>query len=446
MNSKSLMKIALLLVAVMFFFASCVKEGPMGLTGADGKDGAAGANGKDANETCKLCHNQSVVDAKAVQFKFSKHEYGEAAFEEAGNSACAPCHEHLAYLYVCKNNTPVAFVKDATTGKYSNPYSVPADQAYGELNCFTCHNKLHTTYLLADFKPVTTVAAVPLSMWSGTKTANITADGGISNLCIKCHQPRPLTTLTTTSDGNVVDYAGLAANPTAIFFDPASSSPKLRPGYRTHVHYGAVGALYAGVGGVEFKGAMGYSNMIHASKASCEDCHMAPVTGRAGDHTFVAKGNFNGCNTTDCHGAGTVTASNAKYWTNPRAEIKKLLEDLGAKLKVNGVEIMNKNPDTEANLWVTLTAGKYDGYLNIYDPVNNPNGLTNNTGTFQNPSPSSSWTQAQKDTNASLPKLTLTNAQMGAIINFQFCLREYSLGIHNFDYSKALLTNSIAVL
>jgi hypothetical protein len=35
---------------------------------------------------------------------------------------------------------------------------------------------------------------------------------------------------------------------------------------------------------------------------------------------------------------------------------------------------------------------------------------------------------------------------MGAMINFQFCLREYSLGIHNFKYSKALLQNSIEAL
>ena len=61
-------------------------------------------------------------------------------------------------------------------------------------------------------------------------------------------------------------------------------------------------------------------------------------------------------------------------------------------------------------------------------------------------SPGSSWLQTQKDYNLTLPKITLTNAQMGSIINFQLCLRDYSQGIHNFDYTKALLTNSIALL
>jgi hypothetical protein len=42
------------------------------------------------------------------------------------------------------------------------------------------------------------------------------------------------------------------------------------------------------------------------------------------------------------------------------------------------------------------------------------------------------------------PKLLMV--QTGAIINFQFCLREYSLGIHNTQYVKALLTNSVEAL
>jgi hypothetical protein len=35
---------------------------------------------------------------------------------------------------------------------------------------------------------------------------------------------------------------------------------------------------------------------------------------------------------------------------------------------------------------------------------------------------------------------------MGAMINFQMVLRDYSLGIHNYKYSEALLQNSIEAL
>jgi hypothetical protein len=220
---------------------------------------------------------------------------------------------------------------------------------------------------------------------------------------------------------------------------------KLKPAYRTHTHYGTVGAIVAGVGGVEFPGES-YSNSPHTTVAACQDCHMATINGRAGGHTFNAAGNFNGCNVEGCHKDAPLSATSSKF-KDTQTAIKDKLAALAAKLNVGGVEIMNRNPDATSNLWAGKTANNYDGYLNIYDPINNPNGIANNpTGTFQNPSPSSSWSQAQKDLNASLPLITLTNAQMGAIINFQLCLREYSLGIHNTSYSKALLNNTIAIL
>ena len=53
----------------------------------------------------------------------------------------------------------------------------------------------------------------------------------------------------------------------------------------------------------------------------------------------------------------------------------------------------------------------------------------------------------QKATNNAMPIFpSLTNGVMGAMINFQMCLREYSLGIHNTKYTKALLQNSIETI
>ncbi len=101
---KNLIKLLSILTVAGIILTSC--EGPMGPAGKDGVDGAAGANGKDANETCKECHNPTTVDAVAVQFEFSKHSYGEAAFEEAGNTGCTPCHTQEAFRYVCANNIP----------------------------------------------------------------------------------------------------------------------------------------------------------------------------------------------------------------------------------------------------------------------------------------------------------------------------------------------------
>jgi len=456
MKYNSFLKVILFGFVCALIATSCVKEGPQGEPGVDGKDGAAGAagkDGKDANETCIICHTPNVVDRIAVEFQLSKHEFGLAAEEEAGNAGCAPCHAQEGFIYVVENNIPSTYVK-GSNGRYSSQYSATNATAYGKLLCGTCHSSIHKTYASSDLPALTTTKAVSMTMWAGAKTINIAADNGVSNLCVKCHQPRPRSQPSTSPDGNVVDYAAVAANPKGIAFDAANPNAPTnidRPSYRMHLHYGTVGAVYAGIGGIEFAGSKTYTSSAHASVASCKDCHMGKMAGSgslvAGGHSFKAKGNFTTCNQTGCH-SSPIDGSNSTFWTTPRTNAQKLLNDLAAKLTVNGVEILNQSDDTEANLWYSLTTKHYDGYLNVYDPALNPGGAgsANETGPFQNAFPSSAWTQAQKDFNKTLPVLSLTNAQYGAILNFQICLREYSLGIHNTKYTEALLTNSIAVL
>ncbi len=454
---KNLLKLLALFTVAGFLVTAC--EGPMGPAG------------KDANETCTQCHNSGGVDSVKTMYAFSKHEYGEAAFEESGNTGCTPCHAQEAFKYVVKNKVPVAFVGTTVNGvtTYSNPYATVASSSIGEFGCSTCHANLHTTFSDADFMPLTTTAAVAMTFNGGAKTIDLTQKGGESNLCVKCHQPRPFTR--TFGDKNVIDYAALVSSPTAVFFDgnnPTSTANvnTIRPSYRTHTHYGTAGAVFAGKGGVEF--GTGYTNSWHTTGASCQDCHMAPMTGRTGGHSFFAKGNFIGCNVTGCHSAAPISsATTTAYWAATRTEIKGLLDQLATKLRIGGVDILNRNPNaTEGfllnvdankdgalepysvgvNLWAGLTTNNYDGYLNIYDPATNPTGIYYNATMFQNPSPSSSWTSGQTAFNLTLPKITLTNAQFGALINFQLCLRDYSLGIHNTKYTRTLLTNSIAAI
>jgi hypothetical protein len=437
----ALITFALGMMMAGHFMTGCTKEGPAGKDGKDGIDGVDGAAGQDGTASCIECHSPDGIELAATQYQISKHSYGEAAFAEAGSHTCGVCHLSESFKYVVTNNTPATFTLNTTTGKYVNNYAAAPHAAYGEIGCSTCHNQIHSEYDEGDLA-LTTVAPVALNMWGGAQTATLPADGGRSHLCVKCHQPRPFTSLI---DGNVLDYAGLASNPTAVIFDAATpTTNKVRPGYRTHTHYGTAGAIFAGKGGVEFPGTATYANTAHTNLASCQDCHMAPMQGKAGGHTFFAKGNFNGCNASGCHTG--VNASNSNYWTEPRAEIKSLLDELAAALTVGGVEILNRNPDADHNLWAANTSNKYDGYLNIYDPITNPEGVDNNPAVLRNPAPSNSWSAEQKAYNLTLQEVKLTNAQMGALINFQLVLRDYSQGIHNFKYSKALLQNSIEAL
>jgi len=447
---KNLLRFISLLVTAGFILTSC--EGPRGMPGADG---ANGLDGKDANESCKECHNQTVVEPKLTEYAFSKHSYGEVSFDEAGVTGCTPCHTSDAFRYVCKNNVPSTFTLNTSTGKYSNDYAAVADKTLGEFTCFTCHSSLHTTYTGADFHPFTNIAPVSMTMWKGTKTIDLQQDGASSNLCAKCHQPRPLTTSTTTSNGDVVDYVALATTPSAVYYDNVvgNAAPnKVIPSYRTHIHYGAQGAIFAGKGGVEFTGSLSYTNSAHTTVASCVDCHSATVSLRAGGHTFRVRSdagaltsnsawNFNGCNVAGCH--TSPMSATSTLWTATRTENQGLLNTLAAKINAvgAGTNILHSEPDGTLNLWAGLTTGNFDGYLNIYDPSTNP------AGVWKNPGSTGSWSAPQKATNNALPVFpSLKAGVLGAMINFQLCLREYSLGIHNTKYSKALLQNSIETM
>ena len=423
----------LLSSAVLISLTSCNKTGPAGANGSNGADGVS------ATEACKACHNPSVVDRVAAEFQMSKHEYGIAAEEEAGSTSCGPCHEQEGFKYVCANNIPSTITWDVGIGKYVNNYATVAGSAYGAIGCYTCHSSLHTTYGYSDMSALTSVAPVAMTMWGGNKIIDLVQSGGKGNLCVKCHQPRPLT---VSSNSRLFPYDSCVSQPNLLVYDTNNTALAfLKPGYRTGIHYGAAGAIFSGKGGIEFPG-ISYASSDHTTAAACQDCHMAPITGKSGGHSFFVKGNFNGCNAS-CH--SDVSSSSTGKWNTPRNNIKGLLATLAGKLTQNGIEIMNINTDSETNLWYGITTSNYDGYLNFYDPINNPTGETENAGQFKNLSTSSSWTAAQIAHNNTLPRLQLSFAQFGAIINFQLCLREYSCGIHNYNYSFALLTNSIAM-
>jgi hypothetical protein len=391
---KNLIRLLTLCTIAGFLFTAC--EGP------------TGPAGKDANESCKLCHNSTVVETKAIEFEHAIHFSG-TAFEEGTRTGCAPCHSHQGFLYVVKNSTPVTFVADpANAGKFLNNYVVDNATATlpGAISCFTCHSSLHSTYTDADFLPLTSVATVPMTMYGGLKSINFAKTD--ANLCSKCHQPRPV----TASTGNLIDYSLLLSAP-ATTYSLSSLS------YRTGIHYGAQGAMAAGVGGIEF--GTGYTNSQHTTLASCKSCHMAAPTGLAGGHSFNvydeygAKDNFNGCNVGGCH--STMSSTNATYTTTVSGMSTKLAS-LATKLNAigGGHDILQKDP----------IDGKYHGYLDIYDASSNPSGY------WKNPA------------NGTPAFPVITNAQFGAILNYQLVFRGGGNGVHNYPYMSKLIDNSIA--
>jgi hypothetical protein len=114
-----------------------------------------------------------------------------------------------------------------------------------------------------------------------------------------------------------------------------------------------------------------------------------------------------------------MSATNATL-TAARADITAKLDELAAKINAIGAghDILQKDPED----------GLYHGYFDIYDSGSNP------TGYWKNPA------------NGTPAFPALTNAQFGAVLNYQLVVRDASTGVHNYSYIKKLLENTIAAI
>jgi hypothetical protein len=269
-----------------FFMAGCTKEGPEGKPGLDGIDGQDGAL------SCIACHNMSeFLKARIDQYSHSVHAKGANANQVGEN--CSMCHTSMGF----RN-----FIADGHPGIINNPTSI---------NCRTCH-PIHESYTSNDFNLRTTDA---VSLMVG----NATYDYGASNLCVNCHQGRPV-------------------NPYPVPGQPDITITNARYG----PHYGPQANMFSGNGPVTIAGSMEYVNSAHTKLITdgCITCHMSPATGIvAGGHQMNVKYTtpsgstayqYTGCLASGCH--STVAAVTALIDPN-RAEIKTLLAQLKGRLQ-----------------------------------------------------------------------------------------------------------------
>lgn len=156
-------------------------------------------------------------------------------------------------------------------------------------------------------------------------------------------------------------------------------------------HHGPQGVLFAGTGGFEI--GSGYTNSFHTSmiENSCVACHMQDAYGvQAGGHQMGMTYNYHGSQevlTTSCMGCHPDASALTLKIENTQAAFNTLLDSLGTILIAN-------NMITASGSVVT---GDY------------------------------------------------TNIEAGIIYNYQLLKEDRSQGLHNFNYAKKLLENSIAV-
>lgn len=389
MRKKFLLSGAATFLLGVALLSSC--EGPAGADGQNGRDGTDGTDGVNAGTTCVECHNDQglIVDHQA-QVAYSMHTAG-TTIEESGRNSCAPCHSSQGFLDVLAFNPPLSAYN--TSKLISSPVKIG--------DCYTCHkiheNGDHTDWALTGGE----------SFHMLIDSANLVINRGeLNNLCSRCHQPRK---------------ASPMPNMTAL------NDPLNITSYRYGPHYGAQGAMAAGMGGILLAGSASYTQADNPHQdASCADCHMLKSGPFAGGHTWgmtdVVSGaeNMEACK--QCH-----PNSDTNFDINGgQTEIENLLAQLG-----NSLDAYLEKED-----------GKYTGYLDIYDPISNSNGR------YQAKA-GSGWSQEQKDANALLPLLKdagFTNLHGAAFIDFVMVTKDHSLGIHNPPYIHALLQNAIESL
>ena len=161
-------------------------------------------------------------------------------------------------------------------------------------------------------------------------------------------------------------------------------------------HHGAQGMMFSGSGAYQLGD--DYTNSVHTTliENSCVTCHMATAQGvEAGGHTFNvsnADGEINQAGCVQCHDDSDELEMLIE---NTQTEIAGLLAELQQLLLDRGIL--------------------------------NPNDLPYANASSSNP-------------------LELTSDELGALYNYQYVREDQSLGIHNYNFAKKLLENSIAVL
>ncbi len=386
---KSNLRISLTVLTALLFVVAVVMTSCKGKDGAEGPAGKDGLNGMDANSFCKTCHTVTNWTAVETQLEYSKHgdKVGNMA-DEGTNKSCSRCHSAQGYLETLvtgQDTSAEGFVGDFT------------------LTCEVCHT-FHGTLQESDFPNYALRSIAPFKTIFNT---NITFDKGGSNACLRCHQNRA-----NTSN----KIAGVTCNLDTV---PDATTVQITS-QRYGGHHGPQGQLFAGVGmGLyEIAGSATYANSTNHASLICGDCHVlstANNTNHTGGHYYkladrdetthaTVAGTENVTKCVSCH-AGTTNHN----INNVQSDVKALMLAIETKLIAQGIM---KNNGLGTNGYGGVNT---DGYI-LGD-----NGTTN--------------------ASSSNPR-TVTAKKAKAIFNFKCIYEDYSYGVHNPDYIKALLTNA----
>ena len=403
MKITSNFKLILFGFLLVFFVASCVKDGEMGPAGPAGKDGATGPAGKDGSDgkdgvdgdlSCLGCHTSANMEAKQAQYELSKHFYG-------GNSRrntkyCARCHTNEGALEIMAMKT------------YFPRADIPTSTA---INCGTCHK--HSSFEFGD-NPAESVLRNTSPVYLAYNNYKVATDfGKINNMCAECHQIRGVTTEL---------YDQLPFFPLDNSLE--NTTVKYQVGQSFSVHDGNQTNLFAGINGYEYAGKTYIKKWKHQDW-SCTTCHMNEYNAENGTGGHTLKPNEEKC--LECHGGYDNVEVVQTQIAAKLSELEQLLwEKKIFEKRSNGSYRAINSHDAEGKLFLA-TENEEIYALSI--------------------SSSTGEKTYGKDTNwANRIGREWKYGELGAAYNYGYINSELSMGVHNPKYAFDILQKSIDYL
>jgi hypothetical protein len=328
MRYSSFLRIVLSGFLFLFLAASCVKEGPMGLSGEDGVDGQDGMDGQDGHVTCLACHSGNSIKTIQAQFAMSVHRSGINAVDYAGGrQACARCHSHEGFVQFAELGNVLGDITNPTAWK-----------------CNTCHG-IHESFETSDYA-LRLTAPVTANFNTQVKMDLL----GNNNLCANCHQSRAAEPLIATPGATTFRV-------TSAHYGP---------------HYSTQANIVAGMGLAEIQGSVAYpqagSNYHLTAQSSCNGCHMDDYANRTGGHTWNP--NLNSCK--ECHATDNFNFGGRQ--TDVAAKLKeinkKLIEFgvLEGNDEVGYTPVVGTHPIILVRAYFNYKAIKEDRSLGVHNP------------------------------------------------------------------------------
>ena len=381
--------LSLMLIAVTsLLFVQCTHEIYEGADGMDGANGIDGVDGVDGDFICQECHSDTYRTPIHEAYALSGHATG-TAYGYAGTRAdCAQCHNNQGYIDYFSG---LYFDEDGNPTPNPEGYTNPTP-----LNCNGCHST-HETFDFENDGPdyaLRNTEAVQLMVDDG-----YFIDMGFSNTCITCHQPRR----TGPEDDGNGEFTI-----TSSHWGP---------------HHSPQVTMLEGIEGELIPGSSNYPTVgsaQHRTGSTCTGCHMGETTnGSDGNHTFNPT--FNAC--TACHTNG-VPGEVSGLAANVDALLVLLENVIGWEYEYEVDEDGELILDEDGNPIIVVDGNGDPVILEVHGILHDGHP---NTGSFGEGA-----------------TFSILDAQ--AAWNYLFVTEDQSGGVHNPDFAKALINNSLEAL